>query len=304
MNVLKKTVQNLSLQKYDPELAAQWIYELNDAKSPAEFKHTSNFKAWWQCPIAASHKFRGSIQRRTKSFVPGKACPFCMEKRSEVNPRRPSSPLSQTHPELAVQWNCELNSLSPDQVSHGSNYLAHWICPQREDHLFCKAVINRVRSRTKHWGCPYCELAGRRRQNPGPDFYEPLPQWLVDQWDYELNEDSPEDHNRGSRAKVFWRCSNGPDHRWSVAVYSRARGTGCPFCKGQRVSVTNSLATKFPELVMEWSEKNDFAPDEITSKSDKYAWWRCSSNSRHHWKAKILNRTINGSGCPSCPKSK
>lgn len=297
-----------SLVKTHPEIAQQWHPKLNGGRKPSEFMHGSTFEAWWQCPISISHTFKTSILLRSKSTAPGKGCPFCSGAVSSlpegVSPRRSDLPLSLTHPELAKQWDYDLNEITPDFVSFGSRYLAHWICPEGENHLFSKEVYKRVRSRTAHLGCPHCYLASKKWQSAGPGYWDELPDWLLKEWDYKLNENRPNDYHQGARDSVHWRCRMGPDHKWVAPIYTRVRGTRCPFCIGQRVSVTNSLATLFPELAKEWSDENDFGPDDVTSKTDKYAWWRCSSNRSHHWRTKILNRTINGSRCPYCPRVK
>jgi hypothetical protein len=42
-----------------------------------------------------------------------------------------------------------------------------------------------------------------------------------------------------SEKKVWWKCAAGPDHEWQAKVEGRRQGRGCPFCSGNRVSVTN-----------------------------------------------------------------
>ena len=46
-----------------------------------------------------------------------------------------------------------------------------------------------------------------------------------------------------------------PDHEWEAKVVDRAiGGNGCPCCLGRKLSITNSLATKYPELIDEWHQ--------------------------------------------------
>ena len=65
----------------------------------------------------------------------------------------------------------------------------------------------------------------------------------------------------------------------------------------------NDLATVKPDLVKEWhSTKNgNLKPTEITYKSKKKVWWKCSKG--HEYEAAICNRS-NGSGCPYCSNMK
>ena len=57
-------------------------------------------------------------------------------------------------------------------------------------------------------------------------------------------------------------------------------------------------------LLAEWDwEKNiDLNPHIVTWKSDKKAWWICSTCG-NSWEAAIKNRS-NGRGCPKCAKGK
>ena len=56
-----------------------------------------------------------------------------------------------------------------------------------------------------------------------------------------------------SAKKVWWQCPEGADHVYQVSPKARVeRGHVCPFCANKKVSVTNSLATVFPELSKEW----------------------------------------------------
>ena len=53
----------------------------------------------------------------------------------------------------------------------------------------------------------------------------------------------------GSNKRVWWRCSNNQNHVWEALIYKRAlSGRSCPYCAGKRVSIENSLATKYPEV--------------------------------------------------------
>src|SRR5580700_9366425 len=82
---------------------------------------------------------------------------------------------------------------------------------------------------------------------------------LVRQWHPRNGTLLPADVRAGSHAKVWWRCPKGPDHEWCAQIKSRIgrRARGCPFCSGHRASVTNSLATVAPRLVLEWdTERN------------------------------------------------
>ena len=112
---------------------------------------------------------------------------------------------------------------------------------------------------------------------------------------------NPSQISSGSLQKVWWLGDCG--HEWEMAVRNRIIGQKCPYCSGKRVLPGfNDLATKNPELVLEWHpDKNDIKPSEVTRGSKIKVWWRCSEG--HEWQASIANRT-KGSNCPECAKQK
>ena len=96
-----------------------------------------------------------------------------------------------------------------------------------------------------------------------------------------------------------WKCKHG--HTWLAKINSRKRGTGCPYCAGQKVwPGFNDLATNDPVLASEWDyEKNDTLPSEVTTCSSKEFFWKCKFG--HSYLATITNRH-QGRGCPECDK--
>ena len=114
---------------------------------------------------------------------------------------------------------------------------------------------------------------------------------IAKQWNYEKN-GSLEPHNftPGSGRKVWWRCENG--HEWEATIGSRTQGIGCPYCSGRRaIKGVNDLLTLKPEIAAEWDyEKNaPLTPDQVTVKSNKRVWWKCSK-CQHEWQSSAANR--------------
>ena len=60
----------------------------------------------------------------------------------------------------------------------------------------------------------------------------------------------------------------------------------------------NSLASVYPELISEWSDKNyPITPDNITFGSNNNVWWKGSCG--HEWQASVKSRS-SGEKCPIC----
>ena len=79
---------------------------------------------------------------------------------------------------------------------------------------------------------------------------------IVSEWSPRNGMLTPFNTPYGSGKKVVWRCKEG--HEWVTSVRSRTQGNNCPVCSGKKVlKGFNDLQTLYPELAVEWSEKND-----------------------------------------------
>ncbi len=124
---------------------------------------------------------------------------------------------------------------------------------------------------------------------------------LCEEWNYEKNSTTPEMYLSGSNVKVWWKCKKG--HEWEAQIYERNKGKGCPYCANVKIlSGFNDLATKRPDLIVEWDfERNKYLgldPSKVFPGSGKKAWWKCTKCG-HEWLAEISSRN-KGHGCPKC----
>lgn len=69
------------------------------------------------------------------------------------------------------------------------------------------------------------------------------------------------------------------------------------------VRKSNTLAVKCPELVEQWSSKNDRSPDTIRMACNYKAKWICEKCQKEY-ESTIHNRVVNKSGCPYCANRK
>ena len=96
---------------------------------------------------------------------------------------------------------------------------------------------------------------------------------LCKQWHPERNGGiTPSQIVAGSKGKFGWECPEGPDHEWEARTYTRTRmGAGYPCCRNLKVSVTNSLASLFPETAAQLhpDKNNGMTADQIVAGSHK-----------------------------------
>lgn len=121
---------------------------------------------------------------------------------------------------------------------------------------------------------------------------------LVAEWSERNLPLTPMQISYGSKKLVWWKGSCG--HEWQTSVKARSAGERCPICAGVRiVPGINDLATRYPEIAAEWSERNrPLDPQMVSAGSHKKAYWRCRKG--HEWLATIKSRTEGGNGCPYC----
>lgn len=268
-----------SLATRYPEIASQWHTAKNGKFTPDQFSYGSKHEAWWRCN--KGHEWKTTINERTN----GGACPYCSNKKVGYG-----NDLQTQLPSITEQWHPEKNGdLKPSDFTPSSNKNVWWRCEKGHE---WQARIG-VRSRGQ--GCPFC--SGKRVSEMN-SLVSNFPE-LIKEWHPTRNKIDPNTISYGSTRKVWWICNKG--HEWQMSPNARtSQNQGCPYCAGKRVSIDNSLAALYPDIVSEWhpTKNKGLTPDDVTKTSGKYAWWKCIYG--HEWKAKISNRTALNSGCPFC----
>ena len=198
-----------------------------------------------------------------------------------------------SQPQLAKEWDYEKNGdLSPANYASNSTKKLWWKCAKGHE---WQATI---RDRSIGHGCPYC--AGQKVLIGNNDLQTINPS-LAKEWHYEKNGDlKPSDFTANSGKKVWWKCSKG--HEWEAPIYNRNKGSGCPYCAGQRLIVGhNDLQTINPDLAKEWNymRNKELTPTDVFANSGKKVWWKCSKG--HEWEATIASRNY-GRSCPQCAR--
>ena len=264
-----------------PKEASQWDYEKNGDKLPIHYTRGSETKVWWKCE--KGHSWRARIAERGR----GQGCPICSNQKVLVG----YNDLASTNPELIKEWDYSNNSVSPQDITSGSNKRIWWIC-EKCGHSWKSIVSTRV----KGYGCPKCgakrSTIGRLKtmaKNNG--LFKRFPD-LIKEWDFEKNKHIDITLLAASSNKfAWWKCEKG--HSYRTRICSRTlHGVGCPYCHNQKVlKGINDLQTLNPVLAEEWDfEKNaPLTPSDVFSHASRSVWWKCPICG-HSWKSKINNR--------------
>lgn len=262
-----------------PDLAMQWHPTKNDGLTPSDVTASSHKMVWWHG--SCGHDWDARVSERVR----GRGCSICKGKRVVAG----INDLATVYPNIAAQWNFQLNKKKPTEVLPQSNKKVWWTC--EKGHNYHTSPAHRVR---KGAGCPICSnkqiLVGYN------DLATTHPE-LAEEWHPTKNTLTPQEVTIGADKKVWWLCQK--RHDWEARVYSRQQ-RGCPYCAGNKIWIGfNDLATTHPDLAAELHPtKNDgLTAYDISAGSNEKVWWqgRCG----HEWKAQVHSRTA-GCGCPTC----
>ena len=273
------------LATLDPELASQWHSTKNGVLTPFDVTTGTNKKVWWKCEVADDHEWETSIVHRSN----GLGCPCCSNKKVVL-----SNCLATTHPKLIKEWHPTKNiDLTPYDVTIGSNKKVWWKCDKEDDHEW----EARISERSYGSGCPCC---GGQKVVLSNCLKTKHPE-IAQQWHSTKNGDlTPYDVTIGSNKKVWWNCDKERDHIWETKLNNRVK-SGCPFCVGQKASISYNLVTVNSEIAKEWhpSKNGELTPFDVTAGTDKKVWWKCDKADDHEWEARICDRSKDP-GCPCC----
>ena len=197
--------------------------------------------------------------------------------------------LSRMRPHLVSEWSEKNLPLTPDTVTFGSNKIVWWkgACGHEWQ--------TSIKARSAGEQCPIC--SGARVLRGYNDFESKFPE-LAKEWSPKNEPLRPSMITAATHRKVIWQCKLG--HEWTASVKSRTvNGTGCPYCSHNFVLPGfNDLASRFPEIAAEWSERNlPLTPDQVTAFKNIKVWWKCRLG--HEWNTLISTRA-GGSQCPYC----
>ncbi len=308
----KKIGYGNDFKSHYPKQSSEWDYE-NNLKGPENYTKSSTYRANWICKNDKRHRWSQTLNARSR----GVGCPYCTNQKIGFG-----NDLESKFPNVAKYWDKNKNSKLASEVFPASNKKAWWLCENNHSHYVVIAhKVARRNAKTK--GCAYC---ANQKTGFGNDLKTLFPE-IAAEWDYQTNKKGPEFYTPQSAARVFWICPKNENHKFKTEIRSRTpgsyhkgkireKGSGCPYCAGQKVGFGNDLKTLFPEIAAEWDyQKNSDLPDEVRPQSHKKKWWICPVG--HSYESSIAHRTpaMSGKiykgnipvGCPYCkltPRSK
>lgn len=193
--------------------------------------------------------------------------------------------LADRFPELARQ----VTDMDPATLATNSSKKPLWQCTEGHP-PWRTSVANRTRNGS---GCPYC--SGLRKV-PGVNdlaaLYPEIAATYSKSNTRELAGIAPKDNR-----KYLWDCPEG--HTYDMSPAARTRGSGCPYCAGQRVLAGfNDIGTTHPAVAAMWTGRG-LPPTEVTPFSRKRIELRCARG--HVFEVPVMQITLPKSApCPVC----
>lgn len=177
-------------------------------------------------------------------------------------------------------------------------------------HLVCGNIFSiNFHNFLKNRGCPKCsrKIAREKRletmiRNNGY-FVDLNNEWSP------RNILPPTKYTPKSNTKVWWICKIHGEY--SMKVSDKTNGSDCNQCSSEKrkekkkntILLRNgNLIETNPEIIDDWSNKNEILPKDCTFGSAKKIWWICKKNHPDYLMS-INKRAQRGMGCPKCAVS-
>lgn len=211
-----------SLSACFPEIAREWDMNRNGDLTPESVTYGQKYMAYWLCP-KCGESYPALISNRTCKDKKG--CPYCCH-----NPKlNGKNNLAILKPEIAKEWDYELNKRTPSDILPNSNKIFHWICPAKGHHY--PATAN---NRSNGYGCPFCSGQKVCKDNS----LATINPELAKEWHPTKNKKTFDEVTPGSNQYAWWICVRG--HEWKAKINNRNNGKGCREC-------AKGVQSSFPE---------------------------------------------------------
>lgn len=252
--------KNGSLRRNMPQLAAEWLYPIDDHEGRADITPDtcalgSSIRVQWSCSAVlptgqiCGHEYPAKIADRARN---NHGCSNCKTFKCGQDKRKNAvmdHGSIQDHPLLSVEFRSLFDStrayLTAADISLESGYPVIWECSHHPGQFILASPNSRLRSESqdgKITGCNDCSLEKRSawgytrnldtHGSLADNFPEVAKEWVDCA---EKPDQTPFITRPGSHLEVEWKCQSNPKHKtWFAVVYSRAAGSECPCCKSSK----------------------------------------------------------------------
>lgn len=127
-----------------PRVAKEWDFALNKPLKPNQVTAGARQKVWWKCS-KCHNSWEATLAHRTSH---NSSCPYCLGRKVAKG----YNDLATTHPEIAKQWDFELNGdMTPEMFTFGSKKKFFWKCDKCNE-SYETSIVHRIQG----CGCSTC----------------------------------------------------------------------------------------------------------------------------------------------------
>lgn len=215
-----------------PEISKEWDYNKNGKIKPEFVSYCSQKKYYWICPNM--HSYACSPKNR----VEGRGCQICSGIRYVKN----VNDLKTKYPNLVKYWDYDLNDVDPSDIKFSDSNEHWWKCDKGHSY---KTTIKTMLKYNECLGC----LKNVKMLIKGVNDLATLNPALINEWDYENNDKTPDCYTLNSNKEVWWKCR--------VCGYSYKSQINqkkhCPNCK-KKLSIINVYLIETGEKIYTFSD--------------------------------------------------
>ncbi len=269
------------LMSQAPDVAAEWDYDNNKDKTPAEFTIGSKEKVWWKCKVCG-YQWQATINNRVNKQS---GCPKCKKYNRT------------SFPEQAIFY--YLHKIFPDAENSYAKF-------GDKSSMELDVYVPELRAGVEYDGAAWHDnekARGRDRQKYLECQKHGIMLYRVSEFNREIGRDCDalilrrERTDNGLNSAIQELLKKLADRDLDIDV-ERDRAV---IMKQYITYIANkSIAIKYPSDAIYWDiEMNKgLTPEMVNATSNVDYWWRCDLG--HHYKAAPVNRLGTGNGCPYC----
>ena len=254
--------------------------------NPYAVAEKSNISVRWICSENPLHSWYAPFYQRAIGLG---NCPECRNYHY-------GKMFSKEHPEFEKYFDKEKNKRSFDSLTKKSNERIWWMCDK--GHSFQRLLFRY--SDKKQFDCPICDNTWILK---GVNTLIDTKPKLVSEWSSRNNREI-ECFSQKSSFRAYWICPNCKGE-YTAAIRDReVNDESCPYCSNKLpLEGFNTIEAIKPELLNEWSTRNEKKINDFTHKSSHLAYWNCP-DCKGEYACSIKKREKGDSNCPYCKNKK
>jgi hypothetical protein len=204
--------------------------------------------------------------------------------------------------DILGRWDYELNDCNPNEICCGSNKKYYFCCHTKMHSSELKNINNLTSDKQSNIDCNQCNSFGQWCINNNKKD-------ILNLWDYELNNCSPNEVNYGSGKSYYFKCFR-KIHVSELKKINKLTSRHeiyiqCNYCNSFAQWGIDNLGEDFLEKYWDYEKNKDINPWEISYVANTpKVWIKCQEKDYHGSYETTCNGFTNNKRCPCCKNKK